>query len=208
MREGRAEIIMESKSVFIAGSTYVADDFDMKDFTHIRAYHGCRPLDIGTYQAKGICSITYEDAKQELLDRFQNSNISPKRLLEVFEKHWEDLKDIQKGVWFTLTKKELLEESGHYLIAGSEFLLSIATELFCQYELRKVGTPTILCCDVPVNLISPFWLKTLQQAIETGSFNPCGFKISGPLPAEDIINMEFPTRIKDPHNGYRTYHIQ
>lgn len=105
MREGRAEIIMESKSVFIAGSTYVADDFDMKDFTHIRAYHGCHPLDIGTYQAKGICSITYEDAKQELLDRFQNSNISPKRLLEVFEKHWEDLKDIQKGVWFTLTKK-------------------------------------------------------------------------------------------------------
>lgn len=201
-------MLLKQKTIFIAGVTSVGTDCRIRDFTHIRAYHGCRPMDIEPYQTKGICPITYESAKQELLIRFRNVDIPKKRLLAVFERHWEDLRDIHKGVWFTLTKTELLEESGHYLIAGSEFLLSIATELSCQYELRKAGTPTILCCDVPIDLISPFWLDALQYAIENNSLNPCGFKISGTLPGENIIGMEFPKKIKDPHHGYCNYYVR
>lgn len=199
---------MDSKEIFIVGETPVDCHFSLENFTYIRAYHGCRPIDVETYQVNGIQPISYEKAKQELLYRLKGSRIPEARQLIVFEKHWANLSDVHKGVWFTLTREELLEESGHYLIAGSEFLLSIATELFCHYDLRRTGIPTIFHCNVPIRLISQFWIDALQNAIINKRFSPCGFKISSDLPSEYIIKPEYPKKIKDPHNRYCTYWVK
>ena len=106
------------KSVYIAGVTPVDDDFDLKDFTHIRAYHSCRPISIDRYKKQGICPLTYESAKSDLLLKLQNAGIPEATLIEIFDKHWDDLGAVHQGVWFTLTKEELLE-----LLTPSIFLV-------------------------------------------------------------------------------------
>ena len=182
------------KSVYIAGVTPVDDDFDLKDFTHIRAYHSCRPISIDSYKKQGICPLTYESAKSDLLLKLQNAGIPEATLIEIFDKHWDDLGAVHQGVWFTLTKEELLELSGHYLIYGSEFVHGIATELRRQDALRKYGKPTIFTCDVPIEFISLHWFRSLQDDISDNRLMPCAFRISESLPPENIIAVEFPQK--------------
>lgn len=196
------------KKVFIAGDKPVASNFNLRDYTHIRAFHGCRPIDIASYQEQGIIPITRPTARQEALLRLGGGSIPDSKILAAFDRRWDKLNDVHKCVWFTLTCEELLNECGHYMISGSEFLLALGTELWYQHKLREVGTPSLLHCDAPIKMIPSGYIDSMEEAIIDGRYSPCGFKITGALAPEDIIKYEFPTRIPDPHDGYRVYRVQ
>lgn len=197
-----------NKTIFMAGVTPVDDSFSLRDYTHVRAFHGCRPIDISTYKEHGIVPITRAVARQEAILRFGGGTIPDSTILAAFDRAWKELDDIHKCVWFALTREELLNTCGHYMISGSEFLLALGTGLGYQYKLREIGTPSLLHCDVPVSAIPTWFLDSMEAAIVDDRIGTCGFKITGNLSHEDIVEIEFPTRIPDPHNGYLVYRVK
>lgn len=113
----------------------------------------------------------------------------------------------QKSVWLTLTKDELINCCGHYLIYGSEFICGMTAELFCQERLKQ-GAPTIFSCDVPLVKIPPDYLEDLNDRIRSGDGYNCGFKVLGTISKDEIIKCEHPTKIFDPLNGYIPYYYR
>lgn len=115
----------------------------IENYTHLRGYHGCRPASVESYYQNGIIPIEKEFAKQEVILRLCNEQVSVNKVLSTFETSWSTLTPLDKSVWLTFSQKELINFCGHYLIYGSEFIYGIAAQLFCQHNLKKVGTPTI-----------------------------------------------------------------
>lgn len=178
-----------------------------KQYSHIRGYHGCRPLSLDTYYKNGIVPINKNDALKLALYLLNNDRISEDKIAGVFNSHWSSLMDSQKYVWLTLKRDELIDHCGHYLIYGSEFICGIAAELFCQERLKK-GVPTIFHCDVPIEKIPLDYLEDINERIQSGDGNNCGFKVFGAINSDEIIKCEHPTKILDPLNGYIPYYYR
>ncbi|WP_219993690.1 hypothetical protein [Paenibacillus cellulosilyticus] len=110
--------------------------------------------------------------------------------------------------WLSLTRNQLLDSCGHYLIYGSEFICGIAAELNCQYVLKNKGIPTIFHCDVPLEKIPSNYIADLNRQIQNGNGNNCGFKIFGAVTRDQIINYENPDKIFDPLNRFLPYRFK
>lgn len=171
-----------------------------EEFTHIRGYHGCRPMSIDSYYKDGIKPINKKFAKQEALLRLCDQYITEERVIEVFNKSWTALQYPHKSVWFTYSENEFFNSCGHYLIYGSEFLCGMATELFCQPNLKRIGIPTIFYCDIPLDNIPKDYLSGINQQIcmrdSTG-----GFRVYGEVLAQEIVGHTHPKTIYDPLIG-------
>lgn len=136
------------KRIFIVEEHLQEEDINLYDYTHIRAYHACRPVSIQKYLINGIQVIDRAQLLKESLLRIKLDFIDEKEIKKKFNESWKELGDIHKRVWLQINKKELLTYSGHYLIYGSEFINALATELGCKSSLKKVGIPTIFHCDI------------------------------------------------------------
>lgn len=170
------------------------------EYTHIRGYHGCRPISVKEYYKHGIKPIEKSSARQEALDRLCNEWIPKEAVITSFEKAWKELQYPHKSVWLTYSKAELLESCGHYIIYGSEFICGIAAELFCQSNLKKIGTPTIFCCDIPLKNVPECYFEDISQMIidkDSGG----GFRVIDKVLPEEIVDCIHPKKLNDPLTG-------
>ncbi len=174
-------------------------------YSHIRGYHGCRVLNLDDYYDNGIIPINKEEALIRALYLMRDDRISEEKIVKVFNSHWTRLIDLHKCVWFTLTKDELVNFCGHYLIYGSEFICGMAAELLCQESLKK-GIPTIFHCDVPIEKIPSYYIDELIESLQTGDGYNFGFKAIGAISKDEIVRREHPQKIIDPLNGYIPYY--
>ena len=142
-------------------------------FGHVRMFHCCRPVDIKSYYECGI-RVPYPLKLNEQFRAlfFKNSSfpeITPARIDEAIEAakdsdDWDDL------VYFGLDDRYLIERCGHYLIYGSEYLQCLVAHIGRdagnseKAELRKLGIPTILVVDVPIECFSNHELCELGEA--------------------------------------------
>lgn len=177
------------------------------DYTHIRAYHACRTEDVVVYKNKGIVPFTkrtaIEDAVKKLSDERLNEGRVRKQAQEIWEKY--DL-NIHK-VWLCLDKGELFGDSCHYLIYGSEFLNAVAAHLWCRDKLKAIGKPTIIVCEVPLNIISETWTDGLEEAVKEGKISMWSIAVEYVSP-EDIVGFDFPKGyVKDPFSGNMKYKL-
>ena len=156
-----------SKKVFIYDSSdctrkIVSKNF-LNDFTHIRAYHACRPKDVGDYLKNGIQLFSIEKLNDLAAQLF---NI-PVKKIDHFAPTFQ--KDITNRIYFSLFKSELLKWSGHYLYYGSEHFLGIASYLdqdtswHYRNILSQTGIPTIFTCDIAISLISKPQLLDIEK---------------------------------------------
>ncbi len=97
-------------------------------YTHIRAYHACRPISIDDYLLNGIRPISYESALDEVKNRVVCEWVSENTAVEKFNEEWNDFDDIHKKVWLEMNKNLLLDGASHYLIYGSEFINALAMQ--------------------------------------------------------------------------------
>lgn len=178
------------------------------EYTHIRGYHRCRPLNIDNYYDNGIVPINKEQALIQALYLLRDEWVDQDEIIKVFISHWSNLEEVHKHVWLTLTRKELIDSCGHYLIYGSEFICGMAAELGCQRNLRKKGTPTIFHCDVPIEKIPSDYLEDINKQVQIGDGDNCGFKAIGMISKNDIIKCEHPSKILDPLNGFLPYYVE
>jgi hypothetical protein len=197
---------MLTKKVFIFNENKIDNDFDLREYTHIRSYHGCCPIRLNDYYKKGIISINKEFALEQAIKLLSSDRISKDKVKKVFDSSWSNLVESHRYVWMILSREELIYECGHYLIYGSEFICSMAAELFCQDSLKGKGTPTIFHCDIPIESIVSGYIDDINEQIRNRDDSNCGFKLRDSLLPENIVKCEHPKMILDPLNMYEEYY--
>jgi hypothetical protein len=122
-----------------------------------------------------------------------------------------------------LDDKFLINYCGHYLIYGSEYLMAIAVHLGHAVGrdltgvLRKIGTPTIFVCDIPVSKVSYSEILELSGTLLADLFksilsvNPRPSSLDFTMTLNDIVGPEciishyHPKEIPNPHSSYEIY---
>lgn len=149
-------------------------EFFEKTFTHVVAYHGCRPVDIEPYKTKGIIPCDIDErikiARElfEELDDFNGTDFN------------NAITDIGKGIYFEYSgdkvgffvSRQGLMESNHYLQSGSEVLQAIASKLGKNASdlLESRGTPTIIKCDLPIEWLDVETKDPIKYAYAVNPF--------------------------------------
>jgi len=75
-------------------------------------------------------------------------NIEENDILRCFNRRCREEIHHYNLVCVNISKEVLLNEARHYFIYGSEFVCSIAADLFCQNKLKKIGNSTLIDCCV------------------------------------------------------------
>ena len=190
---------MSEKKVFFIEEHLDCNSVDLyNEYTHIRAYHACRPLDIQKYLSEGIQVLSRKQTLNEALARIHSSYVSEADIKRKFNANW---KDSESEVFLNINKQELLTASSHYLIYGSEFLNRLAMELGCRGNLKETGIPTIFYCDIPIEDINPSIIFEIERKVKSGYVDDITITVAEVLPC-DIVNYEHPLqRLQDYHVG-------
>lgn len=191
------------KRVYYANKRY--DNPQLKDFTHIRAYHACRPLSLDKYLSEGIRPMSHAELFQEAAIRLKGRYNSNEELETAFHSACTldgDLPGQEPSVVFLgVSKEELLGESGHYLIYGSELLQGTAVRLApnvyyadeFRNTLKRSGRPTLFACDIPIEEIDKAFLQSIALPIE----GECTICVPW-VPPQNISAILFPESVFDP----------
>lgn len=192
-------------------------------YTHIRLFHACKPTDIESYYINGIQPLDIEHIRNKAHDIFR-SNDFPEIKDEDIEEAIQQIQAITPEgiIYLALGKRDLVQSCGHYLIYGSEFILGMANELRNKYGndyskiLKTKGIPTVFSCDIPIDIISKFYLDDLNQraknilTIEDLKYDDAPL-IDFSVPIGQVIYPSYivshyhPKRIKDPLNHNEIY---
>lgn len=177
-------------------------NFETYDYTHLRAFHACRPLRLEDYLKNGINPINYKSAIKDVKDRIVSNSISLKEAVAKLNDEWKKFDDMHKRVWLQMNKNILLGEASHYLIYGSEFINSLSLQLFCRERLKYIGIPTIFHCDIPLEDIDIVLLNDIQNNINNNHKNDISLSVEKVEP-NNIVNYEHPEmKMINPFGGY------
>ena len=190
-------------------------------YTHIRCFHGARPIDVGSYLTDGILGQSSSTIEVTFRKVFADL---PKESLDMALDEFLDRKNNEQGkLWVLLEEKELVQNCGHYLIQGSEYVMALAASL-CRIHrgedyrlrLRDIGTPTIFEAHVPIDCFADNQVISLTRSVLSGwgqfvSGNDLGFDscpclvLYRDIEPEQIAAHSHPARIRDPHFGFSQY---
>lgn len=182
------------KEVLVA-EDHLGESVSLNDYTHIRAYHACRPISAEEYLEKGIIPFTHAAALDSAVTLFQSSRATYNEVAKVVRQVWTQYGDSSMTrVWLSLSRAELLGASCHYLIYRSEFLNAVSMHLGCRDKLKSIGRPTIVVCDIPLKDIGSTWLDGIEKAIEDETFGNWAIPISR-VDSACIVEFQHPTGV-------------
>lgn len=189
--------------------------------SRVIAYHACRTNDAQTYFRSGV-HLFRSDAAQ--------ANAQLLLASYPFDVSLEDLAVAITGVDTTLDEGKVflsidprgfIEERGHYLIHGSEYIQNlIATLPRARWKklracLRARGRATILSCEIPREWVTEPTELAISMIVDhawsvaKGRRSPhrLDHTVALPhaIPPDMVVGACHPTRIRDPHCGYRTW---
>ncbi|MCS4306289.1 hypothetical protein M2404_000612 [Rheinheimera pacifica] len=191
-------------------------------YTHFKGFHGCRPLNLRSYYENGLIGQNSEFLCNMFREIFYDV---PQEEVENVISQFADRGSAERGVmWLVGSDRFLVEECGHYLIQGSEYLMSLAANLShspnsedYSRRLRKYGIPTVLEVDIPVSMLSlsqrtelakmilSEWGQLLTRRLLSLRDDPPCYVIRQNIPSEYLRNHYHPNRITDPHKGRSIY---
>lgn len=181
------------------------DKVDLSGYTHIRAYHGCRTSNVESYIKEGIHSFSRKQACKMVKNTLTQCGIREDEIRKCFDRHWDEDLHHYNTICLSISKKELLNESGHYLIYGSEFICGMAADLFCQYKLKKIGKPTLLECHIDKQKFSRSTLQAIEDnEIKYGCWDG-GIYLLDDVSPDEIVKITYPQKIYDPLLGCYYY---
>jgi len=94
-------------------------DISISNYTHLRAYHACRLLDIETYKKEGIVPLVEQSAIEYAIKTLSDERLTEDRIRKKAEEIWRRYGNNIHRVWLALEQSELLGGACHYLIYGS-----------------------------------------------------------------------------------------
>ncbi len=195
-------------------------------YSHIRVYHGCRPVDVQSYYQNGVLpSIERKDAQ---VDRFREIVLSgdcPELTEQMLQQSIEDAGPKEEDLCLVIDDRWIIEQCGLYLIYGSEYMLDLVsnlpTEKIDKYRsaLRNIGRPTFIVINLPntteyvkdrniyetIQEMLRGWTSYVAHSRTQAHLFDCTFELTDPLPPEHICSHYHPTKIKDPLMGFRIY---
>ena len=137
------------------------------EYTHVRVYHACRPIDPDVYFKEGLRPTS----TRRLVDQFAADikqycgiQIPADELNRAMTGN--DL-DVEGKLYVVLDDADLIAASGHYAIYGSEYLQVLTQSLrsVSVEHMKQFGTPTVYTVDLNTQDISDFTLKQLIQCV-------------------------------------------
>lgn len=188
-----------SKKVFFWNEK--TDKADLSQYTHIRAFHACRTSNIKSYMEEGIHKFNRPQAYKIVHDILIQCDIKEEVILNCFEEHFNNKIHHFNKICVNISKKELLNFSGHYLIYGSEFICGIAAELVCQHKLKKIGIPTLIECYIDKRKFSDEVLEYIENnEMKYGCWDG-GIYLLDDISPDEIAEVTYPRKIFDPLLG-------
>jgi hypothetical protein len=183
----------------------------------IRTYHGCRTEDAGSYFRDGLL-VHRKDALRT-------------RALAIISEHPE--LDYMKGTldqriaeidnrldegrgYVVVSDKSLLEFGGHYLIHGSEWIMSLFDEHARRF-LRGIGVPTLIEIDLPFSKTADSdrrafaedilmeWTRLACNGEEWIAPINLTFFLFQDVPAKYVVGHSHPATVRNPHDPRRLY---
>lgn len=194
-------------------------------YSHIRAFHACRPAEMSSYIENGIAVQNQNQLQNKFREIF--SEISADKFNNALQKNSFGSQVDQGKSYYSLFKNTLVEDAGHYLIYGSEYTLALIGTLAAsdyekrQYQrrLKTIGIPTLFEVEIPISYVPLPQLTSLVKVIisEWGQLvtkKPLGrcdefcISLHRPLEARYITQHSHPPLIIDPlcnHSNYRNH---
>ncbi len=185
-------------------------------YSEVKCFHGARPSNVASYFESGLLGQNQDYLEEEFCRIF--SDVEERHLRQaVLELESRGLSEKGK-VYLVCDDRDLVEECGHYLIQGSEYIMALAATLArrssasedYRLRLRKIGIPTIFEVNLPVSMIPALQLNELirciiaswcsgQLASEDEYDYEMNFAIHNDIGAKHIVGHYHPNRIRDPH---------
>ena len=188
-------------------------------FDGVKVFHGCRPDSIESYYSQGLLPLDAEMGKRIAMSIFLSD-----RFPELSVQDIENAAERANGTWrhghlyVSLDERFLVQECGHYLIYGSEYICAIAAGLQgakgadydYQQHLRRNGRPTVFVCQLPIDRITLSDRKVLVAALVDEIASDPSFKCSrsslcdfsfflkSKLEPNRILEHRYPRTIPDP----------
>lgn len=188
-------------------------------YTHVKAFHGCRPDSLAPYYTYGLLGQDTERIAKEFRQIF--ADVSPAELDRALE--LSSYKAEQGQIFLSADDRKMTDEFGHYIISGSEYLLGLAANLPIpdsgedyRQRLRKIGIPTIFEVDIPATFLNHHhqislakmvlaaWGQSLARLRVSMGAPPC-YVIRQIIPAQYIKRHYHPLRIRDGHGVTQWY---
>jgi len=190
-------------------------DFISEYYSDIVFYHATATNDLNSYLENGLIPMNVERMNQYARDIFNEKDF-PEINNEIFQKAL-DAQNIErrKGIiCFAFDKDELLEDnSSHYLIYGSEYVMNISQYLGTEANeypkyLEEKLTPTILKCKISTTDLDKEIIKSISDNIIIRYFENIIYTneklpviyinpyLEKALDSKNILDYEHPTNIK------------
>ena len=116
--------------------------------------------------------------------------------------------------YVVVDERVLIEECGHYLLGGSEFVQGIIGPERAQAVLDTCA-PTVIEVDLPLGSVIPSfvdqfsrrligeWAKLLRRKRTEAGRLDFTFTLQAPVPPAWIVGHFHPAIVKDPHRGHK-----
>lgn len=140
---------------------------DLSDYTHVRLFHGCRPVDVRSYYNNGIVVTSLAELTRQFRAIF--SEYPPATIDHAISQ--VKRRDDEWRVDTVLDLRFMLKHASHYVVQGSETLKELAVHLPWiggtdpRDRLRSVGRPTALVVEAPMTEIDHQTLQELDEKL-------------------------------------------
>ncbi|WP_376967735.1 hypothetical protein ABNQ39_36465 (plasmid) [Azospirillum sp. A26] len=210
------KIILKARGETVDSKALLADRL-VHRFTHLRAVHGTRTDDVGSFYKHGLLPLDPEFSHRNVRRIFLEGMFPELTAGDVEEAIAAVGHTYRAGrVYFEANEPMFLEQCGHYLHYGSEYVTAIAAHLPGSRDYRQVlkkeGQPTLFVCDVPLGLVSGHTVLEFsgmalsyifEDLLEGNDYVPdpwrgAGFAIRYPLPPACIVGHYHPAHVRDP----------
>lgn len=177
----------------------------------VRAYHGCRLADAGAIHAGGLKrndpSVLAEEVRQ--IVAAEDGLAWLRADLEAKIADFEHRERDTGCLYVVADDRPLAEDSGHYLLYGSEWI-QVLLGWGAHDSLRRRGAPTVIALDLPLSVVHSSARTGLasdllrewgrQQAARDGVSPNLDFSfvLRRDVPSDWIVAHTHPARIRDP----------
>ncbi|KLV52793.1 hypothetical protein SK34_04045 [Citrobacter sp. MGH104] len=177
-------------------------------FKYIRCYHGTRTQNIDSFLSQGIKSFNPEEleefAKKLFIEHEPNMTNEIFQAALIKSKRYKQARfdGNESGVNLVLNKHiPVSADCSSYIESGSEYVQCIAknlAELGLKTDniLNRIGTPYLLICDIPLNLIDERALQNIVNKCLYDAFRDLIDDMNGYIPMAGIaiqtgVNAEY-----------------
>lgn len=170
---------------------------DLGDYTHIRAYHSCRPKSVQAYMDYGLRIMPRSELERSFREAY--NDFPEKELARAIREHPLDLARID----FCLDKKHMREmAAGHYGKYGSETIKELAVRLLKDGDTTQIerlanrGSPTMFTVEIPITQLNDEERGILNELFDELAEGSCDdptdvtISVYEPVPGSCIVHHE------------------